>query len=333
MLETIREFALERLAESADAGAVRDRYARRFLALAEEAMPHLLHVERRTWLARLDREHENLRAAFDFCAGSGRVEEALRFASALWRFWQFRGHLREGMQRVTRALEDPGSHAHPRARESALEAAGGLSYWLGTMATTIAAYQEALALARQSGDPARVANALYNLTFIPVWSEVGKPVAERARDAEAWIAEALALARQIGDQGLIARCLWAQANNLRYLRDDLVAAIAPLDEAIPMFRAQGDLFGLAWAQHGMGLARIQTGELDKARVAFDEQVSLLAEARDPSGLAIALGDQAQLALAEGDRPRAVRLAGPWKEGLAMSFDDAVAYAIRKPAPA
>src|SRR6266511_1916188 len=71
MLETIREFALERLAESADAGAVRDRYARRFLALAEEAMPHLLHVERRTWLARLDREHENLRAAFDFCGGSG----------------------------------------------------------------------------------------------------------------------------------------------------------------------------------------------------------------------------------------------------------------------
>ena len=80
MLETIREFALERLAASPDAEAVRSRHALRFLALAEEAVPHLLRVERRAWLARLEREHDNLRAAFDFCAGSGRILEALRLA-------------------------------------------------------------------------------------------------------------------------------------------------------------------------------------------------------------------------------------------------------------
>src|SRR6185503_7998025 len=141
MLETIREYALERLDASPDAEAVRGRHAARFLALVEEAAPHLLRVERRTWLARLDREHDNLRAAFDFCAGSGRIAEALRMAAALWRFWQFRGHLREGLQRVRRVLDDPASHAHPVAREAALEAAGGLSYWLGEMTATNSNYQ------------------------------------------------------------------------------------------------------------------------------------------------------------------------------------------------
>ena len=100
MLETIREYALERLEASPDAETrARRAHAARYLALAEEAVPHLPRTERRAWLARLEREHDNLRAAFDFCAGSGRIEEALRLAAALWRFWQFRGHLREGMQR------------------------------------------------------------------------------------------------------------------------------------------------------------------------------------------------------------------------------------------
>ena len=365
MLETIREFALERLGESPDAEALRERHARRYLALAEEAAPHILHVERRAWLGRLDREHENLRAAFDFCAGSGRLDEAMRIAGALWRFWQFRGHLREGLQRVRRVLDDPASHDHPRARELALEAAGGLGYWLGEMDETIGYYAESVALARANGEPKRIANALYNLTFLPVWAQKDRPLSDRARDADAWSDEALAIAREIGDRGLIARCLWGRANNLRYLHEDPLAGIKPLEEAIPMFRAEGDHFGLAWALHGLGIALLVKGDLPAARAAFEEQTALLGEAVDPSGMAIALADLAQLALAEGERTRAIRLAGasaalrrltgaelatmvdivegrsleptpaddmPWSEGLAMTFDQAVAYALGKPAP-
>jgi predicted ATPase len=363
MLETIREFALERLDASPDAEAVRSRHALRFLALAEEAAPHLMRIERRAWLARLEREHDNLRAAFDFCAGSGRIAEALRLAAALWRFWQFRGHLREGSQCVRRVLDDPASHAHPAAREAALEAAGGLAYWLGDTAATTASYEEALALARANGDPARISNALYNLSFLWVWSKVDKSLAERADRANADLAEALALARQVGEPAAIARCLWAKANTLSYLGNDPAAAVGPLAEAIPIFRQIGDPFGLAWALHGEGMARLKAGDLAGARATFDEQVGLLGDARDPSGTAIALSNQAQLAMAEGDRQRSMRLAGAsaalrqltgaelvskidavegrvieatpedegaWKEGLAMTFDQAVAFALRRP---
>ena len=365
MLETIREYALERLDASPDAEVVRSGHALRFLALAEEAVPHLLRVERRAWLARLDREDDNLRAAFDFCAGSGRTVEALRLAAALWRFWQFRGHLREGLQRVKRVLDDPASRAHPVAREAALEAAGGLSYWLGDMTESVAVYEEALELARANGDPARISNALYNLSFLPIWVDLDTDLGKRAQEADAVIDEGLSLARQIGDRGAIARCLWAKANIATHLRQDNVAALVSLAEAIPIFRQLGDPFGLAWALHGEGLARLRTGDLAAARAAFDEQVALLGEARDPSGMAIALANQSELALAEGERMRAIRLAGASaalrhltgaelvsrvdevehrvleaapedegarQEGLAMTFDQAVAYALGRPTP-
>jgi predicted ATPase len=365
MLETIREYALERLGDSPDAGAVRARHAARFLALAEEAAPHLLRLERRAWLARLEHEHDNLRAAFDFYAGSGRIEEALRFAASLWRFWQFRGHLREGITRVRRVLDDPASNAHPARREAALEAAGGLSYWLADWPTTSAAYDEALVLARASGDPARISNALYNLSFMVVRTQVDERFADGGGRTEADADEALALARQVGDRALIARCLWARANVITYVRKDIPAALEALQESIRLSREIGDHFGLAWALHGQGMGRLKLGDVASARAALDEQIALLGEARDPSGVAIALGNQSQLAAAEGDRLRSIRLAGAsaalrhlsgaelvsmvdaiegrvmegppgpeedgaWKEGLAMTFDQAVAYALRRP---
>jgi predicted ATPase/class 3 adenylate cyclase len=363
MLETIREYALERLAEAPDAEAVRARHAARFLGLAEEAAPHLLRIERRTWLGRLEHEHDNLRAAFDFCAGSGRITEALRLAAALWRFWQFRGHLREGMTRVRRVLDDPASHAHPAEREGALEAAGGLAYWLADWATTTASYDEALVIARASGDPARISKALFNLSFLPVWAQVDEAFSGRAERAEAEIEEALVLARQVGDREAIARVLWARANTINYLRKDVPASLAALQESIALSREVGDHFNLAWALHGEGLGRLKLGDLAAARAALDEQITLLGEARDPSGVAIALSNHAQLALAEGDPLRSIRLSGAsaalrhltgaelvskidviegrviegtpgddkaWNEGLAMTFDQAVAYALRRP---
>jgi predicted ATPase/class 3 adenylate cyclase len=361
MLETIREYALERLDASPEAEAVRHRHALRFLALAEEATPHVFRVERNAWLTRLDREHDNLRAAFDFCASSGRIGEAMRFGAALWRFWQFRGHLHEGLHRLKRVLADPASRALPIERETALEAAGGLAYWLGDFESTKAFYEESLALARANGNLGRISNALFNLSFLPVWAEIEGDPAARAADAEAQLAEAEALARQLGDRAAVARCLWAKANSTFYLRNDVTAARALLDECIPVFREVGDLFSLAWALHADGLGRLKTGELAAARAAFDEEVTLLGEARDPSGVAIALADLSQLAIAEGDRLRAFRLhgasqalrqltgaeivakvdaaegrtleptpadEGAWQEGLAMTFDQAITLALR-----
>jgi tetratricopeptide (TPR) repeat protein len=230
------------------------------------------------------------------------------------------------------------------------------------MAMTATSYGEALTLARSNGGPLRISNALYNLSFLQVWANIDKDPATRVADAEAEIDEALALARQAGDRSAIARCLWGKANITNYLRNDFAAALVPLEEAIPIFRELGDVFSLAWAVHSQGLVRLRTGDLPAARAAFDEQAALLGEARDPSGLAIALGNMAQLAHAEGDQLRAIRLAGAsaalrhmtgaelvskidavegrvveatpenqgaWREGLAMTLDQALAYALRK----
>src|SRR6185436_9744955 len=201
------------------------------------------------------------------------------------------------------------SRALPVERETALEAAGGLAYWLGDFAATKALYDESLALARANGNPARISNALYNLSFLPVWAEIEGDPAARAADAEAQLAEAEALARQLGDRAAIARCLWAKANSIFYLRNDLTTALALLGECIPVFREIGDLFSLAWALHAEGLGLLKNGELAAARAVFDEEITLLGEARDTSGVAIALADLSQLAVAEGDRLRAFRLRG------------------------
>src|SRR5262249_37019619 len=175
--------------------------------------------------------------------------------------------------------------------------------------------------------------------------------------------EALAIARQVGDRAAITRCLWGEANIVSYLRNDAAAALVLLREAIPMFREIGDDYGLAWALHTEGLSHVKIGNLPAARASLDEQTALLGEARDPSGVAIALANQAQLAHAEGDRLRGIHLAAAsaalrhltgaelvskvdavegrvyeatpenqdaWNEGLAMSFDQAVAYALRRP---
>ena len=103
MLETIREYAVERLAESGESEELRRRHAEHFLTLAEEAEPYL-RIEAREWVDRLEREHDNIRAALDLFDAWGESDRALRLGAAVWNFWSLRGHIREGLDRLERAL-------------------------------------------------------------------------------------------------------------------------------------------------------------------------------------------------------------------------------------
>jgi predicted ATPase/class 3 adenylate cyclase len=146
MLETIREYASERLASSPKADELRRRHAAHFLALAEEAEPHL-PAYRREWLDRLDREHDNLRAALDQLEAAGETELAFRLAGALSRFWLMKGHVVEGRRRLERLLR---SDSRPTlARGKALNGASMLG--VDGAAGRLHA-EEALVLHRELGD-------------------------------------------------------------------------------------------------------------------------------------------------------------------------------------
>src|SRR5438876_1139479 len=109
MLQTIRDFAIERLEESGESHTIRDRHVEAFIALAQAAQPHLFGPQRREWLDRLEIDHDNVRAALDWSLESSNARQALRLAGVFWRFWQMRGHIHEGRARLARVLAMPDS--------------------------------------------------------------------------------------------------------------------------------------------------------------------------------------------------------------------------------
>ena len=365
MLETIREYALERLASDPERAAVERRHAARYLALAEEADRHLLGRERNVWLSRLDTEHENLRAAVERTIVAGDAQCALRLVSTLWRYWQIRGHLTEGRRHIDRALGLPTAEQFPRERELGYAAAGSLAYWNGDLAKAGEHYRAGAALARTNGDLARLSAALYNLSFVG-WSDAtGAELPPGGHmwnpEVQATVEEALALARQSGDRIAIARALWAlsMAEGERNNVDAILPIVTP---AVEIFREAGDLFDLAWALQAVAIFHLRKGNLEKAREALGEQITLLLETRDLVGVSVALGDHLELALAEGRRDKAITLAGAaaafrqslggglpdftnqiehrqlnmtdadkpvWDAGFAMGLDEVVALALRR----
>ena len=164
MLETIREYALERLEESAEATALRRRHAEHFLRLAEEAEPNLIGVGSHTeWLDRLERDHGNFRAVADWFEAAGENESALRLAAALWRFWDLRGHLVEGQRRLAAALE--ADERPTAARAKALSGAADMALTSGDVATGRLRAEEALELHRALGDEWGIAFSLLMVAY------------------------------------------------------------------------------------------------------------------------------------------------------------------------
>ncbi|MBI2324879.1 MAG: adenylate/guanylate cyclase domain-containing protein [Chloroflexi bacterium] len=319
MLETIREFARERLEESGEARDVQMRHARAFLRLAEGIAPRLFGSEQKALLDRLELEQGNLRTALDICAQSScadrltctcppeehageseRTEISLRLSGALWRFWQMRGHLAEGRQRTERILAIPGAEAPRDAYLIALEAAGGITYWQGDIAATERSYTRRLEVARATGDPVQVANALYDLSFVHILSDDERDIGAAMLD------EALAAFRAAGDRAGVAKALWAVATT-HFNRHDWAKAVGILDEVVRIFRDLDNRFGLAWALHSLGVGRIRLGAMGDARTALAEGLELFRAAGDVSGVVLFFYDFAELAAAQGRDDRALRL--------------------------
>ncbi len=181
MLETIREFGLERLAARGEEAAIQNAHAAYFLALVEQAESALLGPEQMAWLTWLDAAHDNLRAALDWCLASD-AEAGLRLAGALSLFWQVRGYLLEGRRWLEALLAQAPQRAALRAK--ALHAAGQLARHQADIASGISLCEESLAIYRELGDKRGGAYVLRTLGLLV--SDGGDPERGRALFERAW---------------------------------------------------------------------------------------------------------------------------------------------------
>src|SRR5437762_302200 len=155
-----------RLAETGEAARVRGLHAQYYLALTERAEPELAGPRQSDWLARLEREHDNLRAVMDWCqTAAGDAETGLRLAAALDWFWHLGGHMVEGAGRLETALAHSPAAA-PAARAKALYVAGRLTWMLGNHTVARQRLEESVTLCRELGDQRGLACALGPLALI-----------------------------------------------------------------------------------------------------------------------------------------------------------------------
>lgn len=309
MLESIREFAAERLEARGEADAIRERHARAVVDLAERAQPHLTGEDQRTWLDHLEAEHDNVRAALDWAAAAPRPELAARLVFACWRFWQQRGYLIEARARV----DQIGAHGWPLepvllARFA--EAAGGIAYWQSDRDAAASWYDQALAVWRERDDKRELANALYNRAYTDVITLMSGLALDPDLMAKTrgMLNEALALYRDADDRAGEGNILWA-LGSFDYFRRDLPAAGEAYRQALALHRETGQRTMAAWSLHMAGLVAIGSRDYDEGTRLASEALQDFAESGDVSGIILTLDDLAVIAAARGERERAGRLWG------------------------
>ena len=308
MLATIREYAAEQLAGNEADSELRARHAEAYAQIVEACADRLTTVEGAMWQDRLELDHDNLRAALDWAAGSGDTALAMRFVGGLWRFWQIRGHLHEARRRTDAVLAMPGVAEQPAAlRAKAYAAGGGICYWQGDFVEANRYYTAALAAARETGDDAEIALALYNLAFAPLDRETVTQD-ERYKAGRELAAQALVLYQKLGDERGIANVRWGLAIASASV-GDFTAAREHAQQALLAYRHLNDPFGIGWGAHMLTLYAIAQGELDAAIEYAIEALTTFRRSSDLSGQILSAYDFALIAARRGERERELRLAG------------------------
>ncbi|MDQ3694071.1 MAG: helix-turn-helix domain-containing protein [Chloroflexota bacterium] len=298
LLEPIRQYARGQLAESGEAEEAQRRHAAFYLGFAEQAALELEgRSEQIVWLERLDREHDNLRAALTWSeqAAAG-AEVGLRLAAALWRYWEVRWHVGEGSRWLAGALARS-EGLPPVLRANALNAAGNLARDQADHGRAAAYHERGLELRRQLGDRRGIASSLNNLGVI----------ARDRGDAERTLllcAESRELYRAVGDhQGAaIASLSLAMAAGQQ---GDVERARSHFAESLAWFRTAGDRWHTGWVLNYMAEVLVRYGATEDARAAAEEGLALHRVMNDAWGHPFALGVLGRIAHMEDDLVTAV----------------------------
>jgi predicted ATPase/DNA-binding XRE family transcriptional regulator len=321
MLETIREYGLEQLEAHGEASAIRCDHVAYFCALAEDIAPHLIGPQRERWLAYLDAEHDNLRAALRWAVEARVLELGLRLAGALWRFWCVRGHLSEGRAWLVDLLArddggagaptgtartDTGLRAAIRAR--ALHGMGVLASYQGDFVESATRLEQSVALYREVGDTAGVAAALAELGRAELWQ--GHYV-----QATLVLDESLTLSRTRSDRQSTATALFNLAT-LMHLRGDYDWAAALAEDCLTLCEALGDRRLQGSALNLLASGAFVQGHFAHAAVLYEESLAVHQGLSHKEALAKVLGNLGLVALAQGAVGRARAL---WEDCLRRAW--------------
>jgi predicted ATPase/transcriptional regulator with XRE-family HTH domain len=352
MLETIRQYGRERLAASGEAADIQRSHALYHLKLAEAAEPALQGWEQGRWLADLELEHDNLRAALRWAYAQQESEIALRLGGALAHFWCARGHLCEGREWLEKLLqraaggdtagpdtpaeacsvdaaeatgmEHPGSgpHSHAplrvrmRARARVLRGAGHLTLWQGDLGQARSYLKDAVAVSREFDGTEDLAGALNLLgTTMRFQGEY--------RRATLLYEESLALYRGLGHQWGIARELMNLSETMLE-QSDLIRAEPLVKESLSLARELGDTWGMANALMDLGDLSYYSGDYERATIMYEECLALSRELGEVIVNAWALHRFGRLAQAQGAHELAM---ARQREGLVLAWVVGVIYHV------
>jgi predicted ATPase len=292
MLETIREYAREKLEASSEGASTKRAHAAYFLVLAEEGATEQGGAEGLEWLERVALEHDNFRAALEWLTETAEAEWGLRLGAALFRFWETREYLAEGRDRLGKLLKLEGATAPAKARARALFAAGVLAGEQGDYLSADALIGESLGVRHQLRDKQGVAVCLNALAVF----------AREQSDlvvAHSLFEECLVLWRELDDQRAVARALSNLASVVK-LRGDYARAHALYGECLSIFRGLGDQTGVAWSLNHQGDVARDQGDSVAARKLYEEGLAIFRELGDRWGIACALADLGNLAREQRD---------------------------------
>jgi predicted ATPase/transcriptional regulator with XRE-family HTH domain len=277
MLETIREYGCERLVAAGEADALLQRHAAYYLDLAEEARLHLHRAEQIVWLARLDQEIDNLRAAFRWCVVQGRAgsqaatERGLWAVACLFRYWVLRTHHREGRDWLAQLLALPGAGAPSVARARALRVAGVLEARTVDLKRGRALCEESIALCRALGERRELGHGLLNLARMDtLWPRGHVSLNASIRSA---LEEVVTLYAQTGYDGGIggALILLSYAD----LQDGvLTRAEEHATRGLALVQEAGDRLYAAYACEALAEVARLRGDLGRARELLEQRLAL-----------------------------------------------------------
>jgi predicted ATPase/transcriptional regulator with XRE-family HTH domain len=285
MLETIQEYAREKLEEHSEAEKLRRLHAQHFLGLAQQAEPLLRGPEQMAWMKRLQEEHDNFRAALRAYKEAKDMENGLRLAAALWRFWHTRGYLTEGREHLVSLLSLASDTDKDSAEDAALqELRAKVLNGAGVFALTQADYESATPLFEESlaiydtlGNKAGMANTLNNLANVAYYREdFGTAISIHE--------QGLAIYEELGDKAGVSKSL----NNLAIVlrsRGDYASAGSLLRRSLQIKREVGDKEGISSVLNNLAeVAQVQ-GDYEVARSMFEESLALRLELGNKRGMA------------------------------------------------